>query len=325
MAFVVLAAGLALLIAGGDVLVRGASGIARAFKIPPLIIGLTIVAFGTSVPELVVAIEAVLKGAPDIVTGNVVGSNIANIMLVLAIAALIAPIRTDLHMINRDGMVMVAASAVLAGLALTGLVGFWAGLAMVLTYLGYIAYSSWDEYRAANNAGGMVAASDDTPARLSPAAALVVDILLFIAGVAGVIAGADLLVSSATGIARGFGLSEAVIGLTMVAVGTSLPELAACGMAALRGKSEIALGNVIGSNIANILFVLGAAGLVKPVTVAAQIVRFDVWVMLAVAIILIPLMVTGRTLSRMEGAVFAALYVLYVWALYADLPMRLLG
>lgn len=317
-----------MLIAGGELLIRGSVGVARWLKLPPSIVGLTVVAFGTSAPELIVAIEATIEGSPDIVTGNVIGSNIANVLLVLGAAALIAPIKTEMRMINRDGLFMIGASAFLAGICLTREIGLFIGLGMIGAYLCYIGYSYWSE-RIAPPPQQVDATGSQEPephkfdddtgdVPTKPLLALGT----FLVGLVGLLWGADLLVDVAARLARSVGVSEAVIGLTIVALGTSLPELTAAVIAALRGQSALALGNVVGSNITNILLILGVAGTVAPLQIAAQIARLDVWVMLAVSVVLIPVLVSGRVLSRVEAVFFLVCYGVYTFALYTGWPQH---
>ena len=322
--FFLLILGLVLLIAGGEFLVRSAVGLARRLGVPPLLIGLTIVALGTSAPELMVAVEASLKGVPDIVTGGVIGSSIANILLVLGASALIAPIAAQMRMINRDGLFLIGVSAFIAGLALTGSITLLAGIGMISAYVLYVGYSYWSERLViipaeATHKDAASHTDDDEDMTGIPKRYFIIIPMLGL-GLGGVLWGAELLVDAATEIARAFGVSEAVIGLTIVAIGTSLPELAASIIAALRGRPEITLGNVVGSNITNILLVLGVSGSISPVPIASQIASFDVWVMLAATIVLVPVLVSGQRLSRVEAALFLACYAVYITALYAGWP-----
>ncbi len=304
-------------------MVRGAVAIATRLNVPPVVVGLTIVAIGTSAPELTVSIDAVLRGSPDIVTGNVVGSNLSNILLVLGIAALIKPVQADPRLIRRDGMMMVVSAALLVGLAQTGMVGVIAGICMLSLYVGYIGYCYWAEHVMGDPSQELTLA--DVEERSSGAQKLYISSAMFLTGLAGVILGADLLVDGAVTLAREFGLSEAVIALSVVAIGTSLPELAVSVIAAFRGRSDVAVGNIVGSNISNVLFILGATSLVSPIDFAAQIIYFDSWFMLAVTILLIPVLVTGMRIDRKEAAFFLGLYVLYIYAIFKGWPAALLG
>ena len=264
-----LLAGLALLLAGGEALVRGAVAIAERLSIPPLIVGLTIVALGTSAPELTVSIQAALRGVPDIVTGSVVGSNIANILLVLGATALIQPIRASKRIVHRDGMLLLVATSVLVGLSMLGVIHPGTGVVMVLVFGAYTAFSYWSERvearRLARDTAAELAAGEIEEYK-GISTRLWVSIPIFVAGCAAVVFGAQLLVDAAVNIARGLGVSEAVIGLTMIAIGTSLPELAISVIAAKRGHSDVALGNVIGSNLSNILVILGITSFFGPIS-----------------------------------------------------------
>lgn len=319
--------GLILLLGGGEALVRGAVALAEKLQIPPLIVGLTIVALGTSAPELTVAIEAALKGVPDIVTGSVVGSNIANILLVLGMTAVIKPIRASLKVVNRDGVLLVVATSVLVGLSLVGVITPAAGIAMIAAFIAYTVYSYWSERvqarRLARDTAPELAAGEIEDYR-GISTRLYVSIPLFLAGCASVVFGAQLLVEAAVNIAQALGVSDAVIGLTMVAIGTSLPELAISVIAAKRGHSDVALGNVIGSNLSNILVILGITSLFGAIPIGGQIPWFDVWVMLGATIVLMPVLVSDRAISRIEGGVFLLIYVLYIAAAFLKVPELLM-
>lgn len=323
--------GLALLLTGGEALVRGAVAIAERLQIPPLIVGLTIVSLGTSAPELTVAIEAALSNVPDIVTGSIVGSNIANILLVLGATAAVQPIHASRRVVNRDGMLLLAATALLVGLSLLGTIEPWMGLVMIAAFAAYTVFTYWSERvearrlardTAAELAAGEIADYKGIPTRFW------ISIPVFIAGCAAVVFGAQLLVGAAVSIARLIGVSEAVIGLTMIAVGTSLPELTISVLAAMRGHSDVALGNVIGSNLSNILVILGVTSLFGPIPIGGQIPYFDVWIMLAATVVLIPVLVSGWGISRKEAVGFIAFYAVYVATAYLKVPemlMRLAG
>ncbi len=310
---VMVAGGLALLLAGGEFLVRGAVGLACALGVSPLVIGLTVVAFGTSAPELVVSLQAALGGHPDIVLSNVVGSNIANVLLIVGAAAAIRAIPVAPGLLRRDGALVLAATLGFIGICLIGEPGFAVGLAMVAALAAYTAWS----FRAARRRGASAdgAAEEIEAAPRRPAVALAATI----AGIAGVLLGARLLIDGAVEIARLAGLSEAVIGLTLVAFGTSLPELATAGMAAWRRHGDIALGNALGSNLFNMLGIAGITAMAAPVTVPGELIAFDLWVMLAVTLVLLFLMRGARRITRPEGAALAAAYLLYVGAVVAGI------
>lgn len=296
------AIGLVALFAGGEILLRGAIGLARRFSMPELLLGLTVVGFGTSLPELLVSLRASLEGEPEIALGNVVGSNIANVLLIVGSAALIYPAANWDRTIRRDALVMTAASVLLFALAWFSVIGRPAALMLIFLL---IAYLVWSYRLAAGNrsgeeAGGEAAAgtTGDHP---------LVSIAQVAGGFALLFGGAQWLIDGAVGLATAIGVSQAVIGLTLVAVGTSLPELATSIAAALRGKTDIALGNIVGSNIFNILAILGITGLVIPVPVAENFRDLHIPFMLAVAV-LMTMLLLGQRISRLWGMVMLACY-----------------
>ena len=301
MTLALLILGLAGLFFGGDWLVKGASGIAQRFRVSPLLIGLTIVGFGTSTPELMVSLEAALIDRPGIAIGNVIGSNIANILLILGLSAAIGPLAAPFVKLRRDLAWMLAAAALTLPLFWSGFVGRLEGLILVT---GIAAYVLTNLRQVGNEA-----ASDEALAPLWRA------VLLAVFGLGLVLVGARLLVDSASELARAFGVSEAVIGLTIVAVGTSLPELATSVIAALRGEREIALGNVIGSNIFNVFAILGLTALIAPIPVEPRFMTTDVPVMLAASLLLIAALWLNDGLSRRAGLVFLGLYAAYAAAM----------
>lgn len=299
-------AGLALLLGGGEFLVRGAVGLARGLGVSPLVVGLTIVAFGTSAPELVVSLQAALGGHPDIVLGNVVGSNIANILLVVGAAAALRAICVGPGLLRRDGLILAAGTAGFAGACLLGDLAPAVGAAMLASLAGYTVWSFYAARRRGPGADSAAGEPESAPHNAWAALGLTA------AGIVGVLIGARLLVDSAVDIARAAGLSEAVIGLTLIALGTSLPELATAVMAALRGHAAIAVGNALGSNLFNMLGIAGATALVAPVPVPPEIAGRDLWVMLAVTGLLLLAMRGERKISRAEGAAAIGAYTLYI-------------
>lgn len=300
-----LTAGLALLVAGGDILVRGAVAVARRLGLPPLFIGLTLVGLGTSMPELVTSLEAAMIGAPGIAVGNIVGSNTANILLILGVAAVIRPVATSPSAFGRDGGMMLLAALAAVAIAVFGHVDRLAGLALVAALAAYLVFTYRRESRGPE-AEAMRRSAD------RPATGLARGLLMSAAGLALTIGGAALLVDGAVALARIAGISESVVGVTVVAFGTSLPELVATVAAAVRRQADVAFGNVIGSNIYNVFGILGATALVHPIPVPRDIAGFDVWVMLAATLLLLVFAVTRWRVSRWEGAVFLACYALYV-------------
>ena len=311
MTYLQLIIGLGLLLGSGEFLVRGSVGFARAVGLSPLFIGLTLVGFGTSAPELVASLIAAFRDAPGIAVGNVVGSNIANVMLILGIAALIAPMPVSRQAFHRDAVALAAASAVALAVVLLGSLTRLAGAVMVLLLLAYI-YVSYVPERA--DLDGEAQRHEDETAMRAPARrdGAVRFLLIALAALVGVVIGARLLVDSAIVLAHQFGVPETVIGLTVVAVGTSLPELAVSAIAAFRGQGAVAVGNVVGSNIYNVLGILGLTALVHPLAVPPEIAHFDIWVLLGSAAALLYFMIVGRTIGRVAGGLLLAGYAAYV-------------
>ena len=301
--------GFVLLFGGGEGLVRGAVSVARRFGLSSLLIGLTVVAAGTSAPELLVSVSAALQGNADIAIGNVVGSNIFNVLAVLGISALIAPIVVKPAEVKRDTLVMVGAMLVLAAVSLTGLITRPIGLFLVLGLVGYTYYSYRTELR--EKPAPSAELHEHEGEEFEGPGSLWLGILYIALGLGALVVGSDLLITGATGIARTFGVPETVIGLTLVAVGTSLPELATSIAAAFRGHSDVAVGNVLGSNIFNALLIIGTTAMVRPIGVAESIAHLDVWVMTGAALVLVPLLVRNGRIGRRAGAVLTAAYATY--------------
>ena len=301
--------GLGLLIVGAELLVRGASRLAAAAGISPLVIGLTVVAFGTSSPELAVSLQAGWSGQGDIAIGNVVGSNILNVLFILGVSAVIAPLVVAGQIVRRDAPLMVAISVLMLLMALDGRIGRIDG---ALLTVGMIGYTTWVIVHSRRESAG-ARAREAAAAGTRSAPALVRNALLALAGLALLVLGARWLVSSAVTFATALGISELVIGLTVIAIGTSMPELATSIVAAARGERDIAVGNVVGSNIANILGVLGPTALVspRPVAVSSAALVFDIPVMIAVAFACLPVFFTGRRIARGEGWLFLGYYAAY--------------
>jgi len=315
MQFLWFAAGLAALVVGADTLVRGASKLALSFGLSPLVVGLTIVAFGTSAPEMAVSAGAVLNGNGDIAIGNVVGSNIFNVLFILGASALIVPLVVHVQLIRQEIPIMLGASLLLLVMVLDGNIQFWEGF-LLLALL--VAYTAFLVIQSRRQTAQQTAEFD---AEIQPAQAGAWDahwaaqVGLIVVGLALLVVGSDWLVGAAIVFAKAFGVSDLVIGLTIVAAGTSMPEVATSITAALKGERDIAVGNVVGSNTFNILGCVGLTGLLSGadgLAVAASVMNFDIWVMLAVALACLPIFITGREIARWEGAVFLAYYVAYV-------------
>lgn len=303
-AFLILLSGLLALVAGAEFLVRGGSSLALRLRVSPLVIGLTVVAFGTSAPELAVSLRSSLAGQGDVAAGNVVGSNIFNVAFILGLSALVAPLSVHIKLIRYDIPIMLGVTLLGFYMLLDHAVSRTEGLVLVSGFMFYAFFTA------------RVASRDDTAMEAVPGAPgigrmLVLDGMMIIGGLAALVVGAGWFVRGAIELARMVGLSEAVIGLTIVAAGTSLPELATSVVAAFRRQTDIAVGNIVGSNIFNLLAILGIAGSVHPFA-AEGIQRLDLWMMAGVAIVLLPMAVTRHTLNRWEGGVLVSGYSAYV-------------
>jgi len=302
--------GLALLTFGGEAVVRGALAAAKRLGVSPLLAGLAIVGFGTSAPELVVSVKASLSGQPEIALGNVIGSNIANILLILGVGALITPLAIHLHSFKRDGSSLILATLLFMGLASFGGLSRWEGVVLVGALVAYLIWA----YRTERE--DVAAGIEDAPEVDMPKMAAPLILLYLVVGFAMLIYGADRFLFGAIGLAKTFGVSDAVIGLTVVAVGTSLPELAATVVAALRRHTDVVVGNVLGSNIFNLLNILGVAAIIKPIPFGGRLMAVDQWIMLAVSLTLLVFLHFGMSLNRWKGAVFIAAYAVYVGVMF---------
>lgn len=308
--------GLVLLVGAGDALVRGAVALSLQLGMPAVVISATVVAFGTSAPELLISVKAALADAPGIALGNVVGSNIANVLLVLGVPALIVPLAGCSADARRNTYFMLGATVLFTALMINGVIYWWGGLAL----FSVTAIMVWDSVReglaARQTAGGpeidTIAELEDVDVDPSMPTWKVAGFVG--AGIVGLPIGAHLLIAGAQGLAHDFGVSEAAIGLTVVALGTSLPELATTVMAAVRRHSDVAIGNVIGSNLFNITAIIGIAAVFHPLKVPAEILYRDLWVMIGATALLVPYILFCRRLCRVTGTVFLALYAFYVYA-----------
>lgn len=301
--------GLVILLLAGDVLVKGAVNLALRLGIPALIVSLTVVAFGTSAPELLISVQSILDGVPGLALGNVVGSNTANVLLVLGVPALITGLAASSDTL-REYTFMMIGTVLFIGLCFVGPLTWWHG-AILLLGLAFVlgdAVRSARAHRKACNGEDPIDEIEEADPNM-PWWQVGVYLLL---GLIGLPLGASLLIDSATTIATEYGISDAVIGLTLVAVGTSLPELATTVMAAIRRQADVAIGNVIGSNVFNLLGIIGVAVFVGPIPVDAEILRFDLWVMLAASVVLAPFVYYRWPMGRGVGLVFSALYVGYI-------------
>lgn len=302
------AIGLVILLLAGDSLVKGAVNMSLRLGVPALIVSLTIVAFGTSAPELLISVQAIWDGVPGLALGNVVGSNTANILLVLGIPALLATMHTRECDTRDSYLQMLAATVLFIVLCFFGPLTWISGLILLVALAAMLIHAA-RAARAHRKAGE---ADDDEVEGADPDLAWWKIIGFLVLGLGGLPIGASMLVDGSVNIARGFGISETVIGLTLVAIGTSLPELATTVMAALRRQADVALGNVIGSNMFNLLGIMGVASLVGTIPIDPQFLQFDLWVMLACSLLLIPFVFLGRNITRVWGIVLSALYVAYL-------------
>ena len=304
------ALGLVALYLGAEWLVGGAARLARRFGTSPLVIGLTVVAFGSSAPELLVGVVASVQAQSAVVLGNVVGSNILNIALILGVAALVRPLTVGMRLLSREAPLMVGVTLVVAAMAANGALGRADGLLLLGGFVGFL----WFVLRAAEKEPSEIIAEyrqHESSTRGGPPGAMGREIALVVVGLVGLVVGAQLLLTSAVYFARLLGVSEMVIGLTVVAIGTSLPELATCVVAAMRNQPDIALGNAVGSNIFNLLSILGISALIRPIPVSRDALMFEMPAMLIFAILLVPLAWRGRVLSRWSGGVLLGGYVLF--------------
>lgn len=301
-------AGLVLLVIGGDILVKGAVGVSLKLGVPALIVSLTIVAFGTSAPELLISVNSALAGLPGLAIGNVVGSNIANVLLVLGVPALITPLATRDCGTGRSYLFMMAVMGIFTALCFLGPLVWWHGLIL----LGLLAILLGDSFRQAVRERGMNSADDLDEVAVDPHLPGWKLALMIVAGIGALPIGAHFLIEGARGIALAFGISDAAIGLTLVAVGTSLPELATTVMAAIRRQADVALGNVIGSNIFNVGAIMGITAFFGPVPIEPGFLRFDLWIMLGTGLLLAPFVFRVPHIGRVCGALFLALYAGYV-------------
>jgi len=315
MTFLLFLSGLVALIVGADVLVRGASRLALTLGISPLVVGLTVVAFGTSAPEAAVSLGAVFDGKSDLALGNVVGSNLFNVLFILGLSALITPLVVNIQLIRQEVPIMLGASLLLLLLSLDGNLSTHDGLLLFSLLVAYTTFLVVQSRRQGKAAEAEYAQEFAPSASSGWMDRMWVQILMIAAGLALLVVGSDWLVQAAVTVAKSMGVSDLVIGLTIVAAGTSMPEVATSIMAAIKGERDIAVGNVVGSNTFNLLGCMGLsslfsgdAGLIVP----AAVMHFDMWVMVAVALACVPIFITGREIARWEGAVFLGYYVAYV-------------
>ena len=309
MTFLLIVAGLVLLAIGGEALVRGSVALGARFELSPLLIGMVIVGFGTSMPELVVSVRATMEGTPALAVGNVIGSNISNILLILGITALIRPMGKPKRVLMPDGIILLVVSAAVILLGLEGTIPALQGAIFLMLLAGLIAA---EYFRARRETALKQILEEPIPLPAEVPQRLLVSLLLVATGIAALVYGGDLLVDGATRFARIIGVSEGVIGLTIVAIGTSLPELASSIVASRRGHSAVAYGNIIGSNLFNLLGILGASALAGPLAFPFVMVWFDGPVMVAATAVMLAFLTTGTGLSRREATAMVGFYAAYV-------------
>ena len=308
--FILLVTGFIILILGGDYFVKGSSSLAFRLKLSPLVVGLTIVAFGTSAPELLISLQAALSGSPDIATGNVIGSNICNLSLVLGVTAIITPVLLKKNSIRFDWPMTMGASLLLFFVIQKGYIASWEGIVFVFILIIYIVFIIWKSRKTTKDLE-LVQKNDDIPE--APPKQLIKDILAITLGAAGLYYGSELLVGSVRDLAVELGVEERVVGLTLVALGTSLPELVTAAMASYKGHTDLAIGNLMGSNLFNILSILGITSIITPITVNESIINTDIIWMLAVTLLVLPLMVIRKTIGRFDGVILIVFYIVYIY------------
>lgn len=300
-------AGLVLLLVGAETMIRGAVAIARRLEISPHVIGLTVIAFGTSAPELFVSLKAAMAGSPGIAIGNVIGSNIANILLMIGTVGVIAPFVCGGAPLRRDGLALILGTLIFVATGIHGIIERWHGALMLVLLFGYLFYCYYEERRQPDSVHAKeVEEFDSLPTGAWRSA------LYTVGGLIGVLLGAKFLVDGAVDVAARAGISETVIGITVVAVGTSLPELATTMVAALRRHTDVALGNIIGSNIFNTLGILGTVALVQPLPIPAEVMSLDLWFMLGVTVVFVAMAIKLPSFSRPWALVFFAAYVAFI-------------
>ena len=320
--WVVLFVGLTILTIGAECLVRGSSRLAAEAGVSPLVVGLTVVAYGTSTPELAVSVKSAWMGQSDIALGNVVGSNICNVLLILGACALAYPLKVNLQLIRLDVPIMIAASLLVPIMGYNGQIGRIEGLALLACMVWYNIFVIRKSRQESKAIADQYAAEFAVPSTVT-ARDVLINVAILIAGLVLLVVGARLFVNAAVDVAHAFGMSELVIGLTIVAIGTSLPEVATSLVATIRGERDIAIGNVVGSCIYNVLAVLGATSVVKPVHVPDQALYFDIPIMVVIMVACLPIFFTGMAISRWEGAMFLGYYAAYT--AYLMMQSRLSG
>lgn len=303
--------GFFLLLGGAEFVVRGSIAVARRLHISTMVIGMTMVAFGTSAPELVVSLKATLDGSSSLALGNLVGSNITNTLFILGVSVMVAPIATDHPTLFRDGIALLAGTAIFMVIVLLGDIRWWGGVILLIVFSVFLKLS-WRKEKGADSVVATLARETEEIGNIE--IPFVLAILSVGGGLIALLYGSDFLINGGVGLARQFGVSEEVIGLTVIAFGTSLPEFAASVTAAVKKHPDLALGNVVGSNLFNILMVAGTVSIIHPISVPDQIIGFDLWVMGLATLLMIPSAITGHKLSRWEALLFLAGYLTFIAA-----------
>jgi len=309
MMYLQLIGGFVVLLAAAEIFIRGAVSLAKILNIPPLVIGMTVVAIGTSAPELMVTLDASLSGSPGLAVGNLIGSNIANVLLILGVSCLLSPMKGPESANVRDSFVLMSGSALFAFFCFQGQLSLMSGGILFAAFLGFLVSTYRKESTDEEATAEHIQEVEDMPSIAAPMGVVVFTILV---GLVGIIWGADFLVEGGVAIARVYGVSEEIIGLTVIAFGTSLPELAASLVAAFRGHSDIAVGNVVGSNLFNILGIAGVVSMVSPLPVSGATLSFDIWVMLGATALVLPILGGRWHPRRASGAFFLILYIAYI-------------
>ena len=320
MIFLLIATGLVLLPAGGELVVRGSVRLSRTLNISPLVVGVIVIGFGTSLPEVVVSINAAVSGSPGLAVGNVVGSNIANSLLVIGLPALFAPVIVETRAVLRDGVGLLGVTIVFVGICLHGVLNTWMAISLLALLCLYIVIAtrtgSGSETRSLKSQVGVETTKKSELGKQH----FIKTLLIVLAGFIAIAAGAECLVSGAVELARRMGVSNEIIGLTIVAIGTSLPELVTALVAAYRRQTDLSLGNVLGSNIFNLAGVAGVTGLVVPLPISDSIAHYDVWVLAGTTALLFMFMWSHYRISRLEGGILFAVYCLYIGSLIGFWP-----
>jgi cation:H+ antiporter len=307
--------GLVLLTVGGEALVRGALAAARRIGVSPLLAGLVIVGFGTSAPELVVSVQAAINSQPDIALGNVIGSNIANILLILGVSAIIMPMVTNIRCLRRDGLTMLGATILFMALASFNGLSRLEGVIFLLVLAAYLVWAYRTEKEDTTSPEAELHKAESEELELVPMS-VPVTLLAIVGGLAMLIIGANRFLLGAVGLGQALGVPEAIIGLTVVAVGTSLPEFAVSIIAAIRRHADVAVGNIVGSNIFNLLCILGISSLITPLPLQGRLLHTDQFVMLGAAALLLAFLYFGLQISRLKGVVFLLAYSIYIGVMF---------